>query len=205
MRRVARHVKAPRNIISLTDFRTPRAAAAGDEGQGPAPLRPGFQLSKKRSILPSLMLRWLTAAGALIVLGTASPALCQPPPPWAGRIKMVSGDAVVVRRNAPVAARTGELVFAEDVLRTGAGGQIAVTMKDDTRISIGPNSDVRLATFEFAPAEGRLALTLRIARGVLAYVSGRIARLSPDSVRLETPSALVGVRGTRLAIRVESP
>ena len=34
---------------------------------------------------------------------------------------------------------------------------------------------------------------------------GRIARLSPDSVRLETPSALVGVRGTHLAIHVDAP
>jgi len=33
-------------------------------------------------------------------------------------------------------------------------------------------------------------------------VSGRIAKLSPDSIRLETPEAIIGVRGTRLAIRV---
>jgi hypothetical protein len=39
--------------------------------------------------------------------------------------------------------------------------------------------------------------------GVAAYVSGRIARIAPDSIRLETPSAIVGVRGTSLAVRVE--
>jgi hypothetical protein len=37
----------------------------------------------------------------------------------------------------------------------------------------------------------------------VAYVSGRIAKLSPDSIRLETPSAIVGVRGTRMAISVK--
>ena len=149
------------------------------------------------------MTKWLPAATALLLAGTASPAFGQASPPWAGRIKMVSGDAVVVRQNASLPAQTGQLVFEEDGLRTGTAGRISITMKDDTRISISPNSDVRLAKFEFAPAEKRLALTLRIARGLLAYVSGRIARLSPESVRLETPSALVGVRGTRLAIRVE--
>jgi hypothetical protein len=35
-----------------------------------------------------------------------------------------------------------------------------------------------------------------------AYVSGRIAKLSPDAVRLETPGAIVGVRGTTLALAV---
>jgi hypothetical protein len=44
---------------------------------------------------------------------------------------------------------------------------------------------------------------MRVLNGVVAYVSGRIARLSPDAVRLETPSAIVGVRGTRVVMRVQ--
>jgi hypothetical protein len=35
------------------------------------------------------------------------------------------------------------------------------------------------------------------------YVSGKIAKLAPDAVRLETPAAIVGVRGTTVAVRVE--
>ena len=38
---------------------------------------------------------------------------------------------------------------------------------------------------------------------LVKYVSGRMAKLAPDSIRLETPAAIVGVRGTSLAIRVE--
>jgi hypothetical protein len=96
-------------------------------------------------------------------------------------------------------------VFPADAVRTGTGGRVAITLRDDTRISIGPNSEVRLTAFEFAPSEGRFALSLRVARGLLAYVSGRIAKLSPESARLETPSALVGIRGTRLVIQVDAP
>ena len=47
------------------------------------------------------------------------------------------------------------------------------------------------------------AMVLKFARGVAAYVSGRMAKLAPDAIRLETPSAIVGVRGTTVAIRVE--
>ena len=39
-------------------------------------------------------------------------------------------------------------------------------------------------------------------RGVAVYVSGRMAKLAPDSIRLETPSGIVGVRGTTVAVRV---
>lgn len=146
--------------------------------------------------------RAATAALGLI-LSVSSSALGQTAA--AGRIKMVSGEAFVVRPDGSIAARVGQAVFEADALRTGPSGRVALTLKDDTRLSIGPNTEVRLAAFEFAPSEGRLAFTLRILRGTLAYVSGRIARLSPDSVRLETPSALVGVRGTHLAIHVDAP
>jgi hypothetical protein len=46
-------------------------------------------------------------------------------------------------------------------------------------------------------------VALRLVRGVAAYVSGRIAKLAPDSIRLETPAAIVGIRGTSLALRAE--
>jgi hypothetical protein len=78
-----------------------------------------------------------------------------------------------------------------------------VTLNDDTRVSLGASSEVRLDRFSYGASDGRLALALNFVKGVAAYVSGRIAKLSPDSIRLETPAAIVGVRGTTLAIRVD--
>ena len=54
----------------------------------------------------------------------------------------------------------------------------------------------------FTPADSRFGLVLKFVRGAATYVSGRIAKLAPDSIRLETPAAIIGVRGTTLAIRV---
>jgi hypothetical protein len=140
---------------------------------------------------------------AALLLASAAPVFAQTAP--AGRIKLVSGEAFVVRQNASLPARVGEHVFVADGVRTGSAGRVAITLKDDTRIAIGPNSDVRLDAFEFSPGENRFGLTLKVMRGLLAYVSGRIAKLSPEAARLETPSALVGIRGTRLVIQVETP
>jgi hypothetical protein len=141
-------------------------------------------------------------AGVLtLVLAAATPALGQQPSD-AGRIKVVSGSAFIVRESGLIPARAGQAVFEADGLRTGVDGRIGVTLKDDTRVSLGPSSEVRLERFVYAPAAGRLGLVLKIVRGVTAYVSGRIAKLAPDAVRLETPAAIVGVRGTTLAIRV---
>jgi hypothetical protein len=37
----------------------------------------------------------------------------------------------------------------------------------------------------------------------VAYLSGIIAKLSPESVRFETPVGNVGIRGTKFAIKVD--
>jgi hypothetical protein len=137
-----------------------------------------------------------------IILGTATPVLAQRPSP-AGHIKTSSGAAYIVRNNATISARPGTAVFETDALRTGADGTVGITLKDDTRLSLAPNSEVRLERYLYAPGEGGFAMVLRFARGVAAYVSGRMAKLAPDSIRLETPSAIVGVRGTTVGIRVE--
>jgi hypothetical protein len=146
-------------------------------------------------------LRWSFGVLAL-VFAAATPALAQQPS-TAGRIKAVSGPAFIVRDGAAVPAQVGQIVLEADALRTGADGSVGVTLKDDTRLSLGPNSEVRLDRFAYAPASGALGLVLKFVRGVTSYVSGRIAKLAPDSIRLETPAAIVGVRGTTLIIRVQ--
>jgi hypothetical protein len=142
-----------------------------------------------------------SCAAVLVLTFAAAPAFGQPPSA-AGRIRIASGSAFIVRAGELVPAQTGQAVYESDSLRTGADGRLGVTLKDDTRISLGPASEVRVDRFAFAPAQGQLGFALRIVRGVVAYVSGRIAKLAPDSIRLETPAAIVGVRGTTLALRV---
>jgi hypothetical protein len=121
--------------------------------------------------------------------------------PTVGRIKVVSGAAFIVRDNTQLVAKAGEPIFKADVLKTGGNGRLGVTLKDDTRLSLGPSSEARIDNFVYAPTEGSLALALKVVRGVMAYVSGRIAKLAPDAVQLEAPAAIVGVRGTTILIK----
>ena len=140
---------------------------------------------------------------ALVLLCTiASPAAAQDRQ-VAGRIKVASGSAFVVRDGASVPAQAGQVVFESDGIRTGGDGKIGVTLNDDTRLSLGPNSELKLERFTFAPAESRFNLVLKFVSGAATYVSGRIAKLAPDFVRLETPASIIGVRGTTLAIQVQ--
>ena len=147
------------------------------------------------------MIASMTRFSAVALVLSAAPVFAQAPRP-AGLIKIASGSAFVVRAGAQLPAEAGQPIFEADTVKTGADGRLGITLKDDTRVSLGPSSEVRVNRFVYAPAEGRLGLVLGVVRGVMAYVSGRIAKLAPDSIRLETPAAVMGVRGTTLAVRV---
>jgi hypothetical protein len=146
------------------------------------------------------MIASMTKFSAVALVFAAAPVFAQARP--AGQIKIASGSAFIVRAGAQLPAEAGQPIFEADTVRTGADGRLGITLKDDTRVSLGPSSEVRVNRFVYAPAEGRLGLVLGVVRGVMAYVSGRIAKLAPDSIRLETPAAVMGVRGTTLAVRV---
>lgn len=150
------------------------------------------------------MPRCLFAVLVLLLVATVPVGAQEGTGTEAGRVKVSSGAAFIERGGQSIPATLDQAVFESDVLRTGANGRLGVTLRDDTRVSLGPASEVRLDRFSYASAEGGMQLVLKFVRGVAAYVSGRIAKISPDSIRLETPAAIVGVRGTTLGIRVEA-
>jgi hypothetical protein len=119
-----------------------------------------------------------------------------------GSVKSVQGPAEIIRDNQPIPARPGFKLNVGDILVTGADGRLGIILRDDSLISLGPESRIALENFMFAPAEGALGLTARILRGTMAYLSGLIGRLAPESTRFVTPAATIGVRGTHFAVRV---
>lgn len=120
-----------------------------------------------------------------------------------GYVRVANGEVFIVKQAERIAAKIGDPVATGDVLETGASGSLGITFRDDSRISLGPNTELSLKAYEFEPAEARLSFVARIARGTLLYISGLIAKLSPDGVAVETPVATLAVRGTRFLVRVD--
>jgi hypothetical protein len=121
-----------------------------------------------------------------------------------GSIKTVNGAATVKRGADSIPAREGLHLLSKDTVET-SNGRLGLILNDGTRVSIGPNTTISVDQFTFEPARGQLSLLLRMLRGVMVYVSGKIAELSPQSVRIETPVGILGLRGTQVAIALEQP
>jgi len=149
------------------------------------------------------MQRSLSGAGllsVLLLLAATAPAGAQQSE--VALVKVVDGEAFALRDESRSSLGVGAPIFVDDVVETEAGS-LGLTFKDGSRISIGPNSRVQFTQFQFAPAEGRLAFVIDFFRGTLLYVSGVIAKLSPEAVQVRTPVATVAVRGTRFLAEIE--
>ncbi|GAM08089.1 fecR protein [Geobacter sp. OR-1] len=124
-------------------------------------------------------------------------------PEYIGIVKSLSGDVVVLRNNSSVRAEGNMKLRQGDHVRTGANGKAGLIFEDDTVIAIGPNSSIVIDSFLFQPNEKKLSFIARIIQGTASYLSGQIAKLAPNNVRLETPHATVGMRGTHLLVKVD--
>ncbi len=120
-----------------------------------------------------------------------------------GSVKTVHGGVVVRRGAETLPCQEGLHLIPQDTLQTSADGALGVILQDGTRIALGPNTELKIDQFVYQPVEGKFDLLVRLARGVMAYVSGKIAQFSPESIRVETPVGMVGMRGTHFAISLD--
>jgi hypothetical protein len=137
----------------------------------------------------------------VFTVGVAVPVRAEEAP--IGFVKRLSGTATVTRGATVTAARLAMPVYENDGLQTGPDGELGITFRDNTRISLGPNSRIALKHFVFEPAASHYGFILRLAYGTLEYISGLTEKLAPDAMSIETPGFTVGARGTRLLIRAE--
>jgi hypothetical protein len=135
----------------------------------------------------------LAMAGVALV---ASAAIAQD----VGRVKTVKGTVYVEREGRRELALVGTGVRQADIVVTGPDGAVGITLADDTLLSAGPNSVLAIERFVYE-ANQPGSLEAALSKGTLAVVSGRIAKQAPDAMRVKTPAAILGVRGTEFVVR----
>ena len=119
-----------------------------------------------------------------------------------GSIKTVEGTAFIIRNGDRLSAAAGHRLFENDLLQTGQDGSMGVILKDDTVLSLGPDSAIVIDEFVFSPEDGQLSIVTKMLRGTVSYISGKISKLSPESARFQTPVATIGIRGTHFLVKV---
>jgi hypothetical protein len=141
---------------------------------------------------------WLALAAAVAFAVPSAQAADAP----IGQIKTASGAVTILRDAQRATAKVGGAVFAKDVIATGADGSIGITFTDNTVMSAGPNSEVALEEYRFDSSNFTGGMLANMRSGTLSFVSGDIARSTPGAMKVKTPTAILGVRGTRFLVQV---
>ena len=118
-----------------------------------------------------------------------------------GQFKVAKGAVSIERAKQRMPVAVGTVVQEGDVVITGADGSAGITFKDDSLLSIGPDSVLAIDRFAFDSTTHAGAFETSLRQGSMAAVSGKIAKQSADAMRVRTPATILGVRGTEFLVR----
>jgi hypothetical protein len=121
----------------------------------------------------------------------------------AALVKSVTGNVPVTRHDHTFSAVRGAPLLVSDRVVTASGASAAIVFEDGTLLTLGPGADILVRDYVFEPKNGKFSFSLYLAKGSAIYESGKIGKMSPQSVKVETPKATVGVRGTRFLIEAD--
>ncbi len=120
-----------------------------------------------------------------------------------GLVKVSKGSVQIQRGAAKMPAAVGSGVQASDVIVTGADGSAGITFSDNSLVSVGPNSVFAIDKYSFDSTTHQGEFQGNLKQGRLAAVSGKMVKQSPESMKIRTPSAIMGVRGTEFLVQVD--
>ncbi len=119
--------------------------------------------------------------------------------------QLLSSVGEVKLDGAAVAA--GSAVRPGQRLSTAANASAVLRLADGSRLRVLPNSEIELAqSIDYAKRadqpQGLFAGLMRLVRGSLEVVAAKVLRAKP--LEVESPTAVIGVRGTEFRVRQES-
>ncbi|MEX2647778.1 MAG: FecR domain-containing protein, partial [Alphaproteobacteria bacterium] len=120
-----------------------------------------------------------------------------------GQAVTVEGTVSALRADGTAAVlEAGAPLYPGDVLESGPGAVAGLVLVDGTTLAMGENARLVLDEVIYGGG-GDDALSLSVLDGVFTLTSGEIAAGDPEAMVISSPSAIAGVRGTRVGIEID--
>jgi len=120
-----------------------------------------------------------------------------------GMIKNLTGKVEVKRGTKIIILKKGSSVEIGDIIKTKAKSSIGIMFDDGTRLSLGEKAIFVINQFIVKPSKKQYDVDLKLKKGKAIFSSGKIGRLSPQSVKFRIPEGIIGIRGTKFAVEVK--
>ena len=138
----------------------------------------------------------VAAVLALLVL-VASPGPAGAVQP-AGTVERLVGiaNAIAAATGFTRALKEGSTVLVGDRIETQGQARLRLRMNDGATITLGDNSSLVVEAYDTAPSNGQALLN--VPSGIFLAITGGLATLGPDRFKVQTPLAVLAVRGTEV-------
>ena len=100
------------------------------------------------------------------------------------------------------AAKLDDSVEVGDVLRTKSLSKAQITFMDNTVITISPESRIAIEEYMFDPGKGKRSAVLQLFQGLAHVVVSKLFKASEPDFVVKTQTAVMGVRGTDVGLRI---
>lgn len=146
-------------------------------------------------------MRYIMAVVFISILSFANVSMAQDE--HVALFKNVSGNVKIIRDKLDIVPVAGTQLMKSDIVVSGQNSSGGIVFKDGTLLTVGASTEIEITRYIFHPEEAKYDFSLYLKKGTAIYSSGKIGKLSPESVSLNTPRATVGVRGTRFIIKAD--
>jgi len=114
-----------------------------------------------------------------------------------GTVMELDGNVKVTRVNGQqVTLSQGAAIYQGDIVETGTQASVGIVFADDTVFSLGTEGRMVMDEMVYDPDTQVGNFTTTIVQGTFSFVSGQVAKTSPDGMVVSTPSATIGIRGS---------
>ena len=120
-----------------------------------------------------------------------------------GTVQSATGTATVLRTNGTTETLTnGAPVFQGDVVQTANGSSLAIIFVDETLFSLSADARMVLDELIYSPGGSDNSMVMNLVQGSFVFVTGQVA--PTGDMRVETPTATMGIRGTTPVIQINA-
>ena len=121
-----------------------------------------------------------------------------------GEVTQSEGSGVIDRKDGDkgIVVEKELDVFSYDTVKTG-NGKVGIEFIDATRVDVTQHSKLIIDEFVYDPNSKTGKLSLKASLGTVRYASGQIAKNSATNVKITTPTATIGVRGTDFTMTID--
>ena len=119
-----------------------------------------------------------------------------------GNIAKMTGSASIVRNGVTIDVQVGDAVYQSDVLQTGSSSTVGLVLVDGTAFNLSANARLMLNDLTFEEGSTSNSSFITLVQGAASFVAGQVAKTG--DMKVATPAAVVGIRGTAVKLDIAS-